>query len=193
MDCVSSPPLSAALSSSSSVSFVDVTSSHGRSNSNICPRKQNPFEHCCLYHQRSRFALFVKILLKRLRESSSFEDRVLYQQAQVIVSRYSRAATQQRQQQLQQEKLAARRSNNNNKCHTNRKGIHHKNERDGRATNNNHNNAVPTTPLAEKDVFHPANCPIVDAVEVPLRELVGEHHWIRTHSYMRYYIATSAR
>jgi hypothetical protein len=33
---------------------------------------------------------------------------------------------------------------------------------------------------------------LVDSVEVPLRELIGEEHWIRAHVYMRYYVARSS-
>ena len=31
---------------------------------------------------------------------------------------------------------------------------------------------------------------MISSIEVPLRELVGEEHWIRTHAYMRYYLVT---
>ncbi len=34
---------------------------------------------------------------------------------------------------------------------------------------------------------------LVDSVEVPLRELVGEEHGIRAHSYMRYYLSRSVQ
>jgi hypothetical protein len=191
MDCDSSPLLYASCSSSSSVSFVAAKSSHGRNTMNDCPRsrKQTPLSgsHCCLYHQRSRFALFLKILLKRLRESSSFADHMLYQQARVITSRYAKSAITATTTTLRHKQhartITARSSNHHNNNDINHHKGHCKNEgTSGSAT-------TITTPLvARKDLFRHTHCPILDAVEVPLRELVGEHHWIRTHAYMRYYI-----
>jgi hypothetical protein len=196
MDCVASPPLYASSSSSSSVSFVAAKSSRDRNTLDNCrsSRKQNPLigSHCCLYHQRSRFAVFLKILLKRLRESSSFEDHVLYQQARVITLRYSKRAmvstiSTAQQQRQQASIIAVRLSSNQNQNQSNNNINHHK----GHSKNDGKSGSATTitTPLvARRDLFRHTHCPIVDAVEVPLRELVGEQNWIRTHAYMRYYI-----
>jgi hypothetical protein len=43
----------------------------------------------------------------------------------------------------------------------------------------------------QKKTGNPQFSLLVDSVDVPLRELVGEEHWIRAHSYMRYYVARS--
>ena len=29
---------------------------------------------------------------------------------------------------------------------------------------------------------------MIESIEVPLRELVGEEHWIRAHAYMKHYV-----
>ena len=85
--------------------------------------------HAKLQQQRLRFALFLKILFKRLQES---DDKLLYVQAKMLVLSCSQ------------------RSRMGDMQYT----------------------------------------PLVDAIEVRLRELVGEVHWRRAHGYMRYFISS---
>ena len=86
-----------------------------------------------LRDRRSRFALFICILMKRLKGS----DRVLHDRARTLIT--ACIATE-------------RRLNQGGKKH--RKST------------------------------------LMETIEVSLREVVGEGHWIRTHAYMRYYLNT---
>ena len=98
------------------------------------------------YQQRMQFALFIRILFKRLAETG---DHSLRKQAQLLVSS---SVNQRRRERDSSSRL--------NQLYL---GLQHQ---------------------------HSPSSDMIGSIEVPLRELVGEEHWIRTHAYMRYYLAT---